>query len=62
MSRSEAVAIGLLPAAGQSDFDDQGNRLGDELVTDPEVVVRTCAWRDLAVHHSALENAQGAVA
>lgn len=61
----EARDIGLLPAAGDSDwwlldssrlvvmrFDSQGHRLQNELITDPAVVVKACYWRDLAVHHS----------
>ncbi|WP_068922230.1 DUF6879 family protein [Planobispora rosea] len=59
--------IGLLPAAGDTDwwlldserlvvmhFDDEGHRIHNELVTDPEVVAQACTWRDLAVHHSVL--------
>lgn len=31
-----------------------GSKLtGAELITDPEIVVQHCAWRDLAVHYSA---------
>lgn len=65
-----AHEVGLLPAAGDEDwwlldesrlivmrFDDQGNRVENELVTDPESVRQACAWRDLAVHHSALQGA-----
>ncbi|MEQ4205773.1 DUF6879 family protein [Actinopolymorpha sp. B9G3] len=75
MTRSRAYEIGLLPATGTTDwwlldsnrlllmpFDQDGNRLGDELVTDPEVVVQACAWRDLAVHYSILEPLQDAAA
>jgi hypothetical protein len=62
-----AHEIGLLPAAGPDDwwlldssklvimhFDRHGNRVGDELVTDPTAVAQACEWRDLAVHHSVL--------
>lgn len=65
LTRRRAHEIGLLPDAGSIDwwlldsrrlimmrFDDQGHRIGNELVTDAETVVRACAWRDLAVHHS----------
>lgn len=75
LTRARAHDIGLLPAAGWTDwwlldsnrliampFDSDGNRLTDELVTDPAAVVQACAWRDLAVHHSTLENIQGAAA
>jgi hypothetical protein len=34
-------------------FDPNGRPLGGEIVDDPEVVAQHCAWRDLAVHHSA---------
>lgn len=74
-TRQRAHEVGLLPAAGQTDwwlldscrlilmsFDEHGNRTGDELVTDPEMVVQACMWRDLAVHHSTLEEIQGAAA
>ena len=75
LTRARAHEIGLLPAAGRTDwwlldssrliamtFDNDGNRVRDELVTDPEAVVNACAWRDLAVHHSTLETIQGAAA
>lgn len=65
MTRAKAHEIGLLPAAGDTDwwlldsarlvvmtFDDEGHRLKTELVTDPTIVVQACAWRDLAIHHS----------
>jgi hypothetical protein len=66
MTRDRAHQVGLLPAAGIDDwwlldgvrlivmkFDDEGHRIYNELVTAPEVVTQACAWRDLAVHHSA---------
>lgn len=75
MTRARAHEIGLLPAAGQIDwwlldsnklvampFDQDGNRLGDALVSDPDVVVQACAWRDLAIHYSTLEQFHGAAA
>jgi len=75
LTRARAHEIGLLPATGRTDwwlldsnrliamsFDAAGNRLSDELVTDPAAVVQACRWRDLAVHHSTLENVQGAAA
>ncbi len=65
LTRPEAERIGLLPAVGDDDwwlfdstylavmhFDDDGNRLGDELVTDPVRVAQACMWRDLAISHS----------
>lgn len=75
MTRQCACDSGLLPAAGTDDwwlfdsttlalmhFDDQGYRIGTELVTDPEAVVRACAWRDLAVHHSTPDSPGSAAA
>lgn len=75
MTRDRAHEIGLLPAAGHTDwwlldssrlltltFDDEGTKLGSELITDPEIVVQACAWRDLAVHHSTLDQLHGAAA
>jgi len=65
MTRQRAHEVGLLPAAGNSDwwlidsaklivmrFDTAGRRIANELVTDPETVLQACKWRDLAVHHS----------
>lgn len=65
LTRQRAHEIGLLPAAGDTDwwlldserlilmrFDSEGHRIRNELVTDPAVVVKACMWRDLAVHHS----------
>lgn len=73
MTRERAHQIGLLPAAGTSDwwlldstrlivmrFDDEGHRIHNELVTDPEAVTQACTWRDLAVHHSVLAQSQDA--
>lgn len=69
LTRQHAIEIGLLPAAGRTDwwlldsnrlivmhFDDAGNRVNDELVTDPAVVVQACAWRDLAVHYGTTDH------
>jgi hypothetical protein len=66
MSRQRAHEVGLLPAAGEDDwwlldddrlvvmrFNDDGRLVENELVTDPDRVAQACAWRDLAVHHSA---------
>lgn len=66
LTRRRAQAIGLLPAVGVDDwwlldaarllvmkFDEEGHRLGTQLVTDPRRIAQACAWRDLAVHHSA---------
>jgi len=65
MTRRRAHEVGLLPAAGDTDwwlvdsarlivmqFDSAGHRIANELVTDPETVLQACKWRDLAVHHS----------
>ena len=65
MTRQRASAIGLLPAAGDTDwwlldssrliimrFDPQGHRIRTALVTRPAAVIKACAWRDLAIHHS----------
>jgi hypothetical protein len=65
MTEREAYDTGLLPAAAGPDwwlldssrlvvmrFDGRGRRVSNELVTDPAMVVKACAWRDLAVHHS----------
>lgn len=65
LTRHRAFEIGLLPAAGNVDwwlldsnrlilmhFDEHGNRIHNELETDPKIVVQACTWRDLAVHHS----------
>ena len=75
MTRARAHAVGLLPAAGGTDwwlidssslivmhFDGQGHRIRNELVTDPAVVVQACMWRDLAVHHSVLADSQDSAA
>jgi hypothetical protein len=69
ITRSRAEEIGLLPAAGDTDwwlldssrlvvmrFDRAGRRVGTELVTNPKAVIKACAWRDLAVHHSVQEH------
>lgn len=75
MTRARAYEVGLLPAAGTEDwwlldenklvvmrFDDQGNRIHNELVTDPARVLQACEWRDLAVHHSAPDEDRSAAA
>ncbi|WP_405149380.1 hypothetical protein OG589_14335 [Sphaerisporangium sp. NBC_01403] len=75
MTRQRAHEVGLLPAAGTTDwwlldssrlivmhFDDEGHRIHNELVTDPAVVIQACTWRDLAVHHSDLAQSQDAAA
>jgi hypothetical protein len=71
LTRQRAHEIGLLPAAGNTDwwlldssrliamhFDDEGHRIKNELITDPAVVIQACMWRDLAVHHSVLNQDQ----
>lgn len=77
LTRQRAYEIGLLPAAGNTDwwlldssrlivmrFDDmaEGHRIENELITDPEVVIKACKWRDLAVHHSDLAGDQDVAA
>jgi hypothetical protein len=75
LDRPRAHEIGLLPAAGVDDwwlldscrlvvmrFDADGHRIENELVTDPARVVRACAWRDLAVHHSTSDQRRGQAA
>jgi hypothetical protein len=75
LTRQRTHEIGLLPDVGDKDwwlldsnrlilmrFDEQGNRIHNELETDPAIVVRACAWRDLAVHYSAPSEARSAVA
>lgn len=65
MTPAKAVEVGLLPAVGNVDwwlfdscrlvqmhFDDEGHRIKSVVTTDAELVVRACAWRDLAVHYS----------
>ena len=67
LTRRQAYDIGLLPAAGPWDwwlldstrlvimeFDADGHRIRNTLTTDPEVVLKACMWRDLAVHHATL--------
>jgi hypothetical protein len=64
-TRERAYETGLLPAAGNDDwwlldssrlvvmqFGAGGRRTRNVLVTEPVTVLRACAWRDLAVHHS----------
>jgi hypothetical protein len=75
MTRERAHEIGLLPVAGDCDwwlldsnrliimrFDAEGHRLANELITDPQLVVQACAWRDLAVHHSSADQPSHAAA
>lgn len=75
LTRRRAHDIGLLPAAGTTDwwlldskrliamrFDTEGHRIKNELITDPAVVIKACAWRDLAVHHSSRADAQSKAA
>lgn len=74
LTRARAHEIGLLPAAGTTDwwlldsnrlivmnFDDDGRRISTELTTDPTAVQQACAWWDLAVHHGVLEEPTDAV-
>jgi Family of unknown function (DUF6879) len=75
ITRHRAHEVGLLPAAGTRDwwlldssrlvvmtFDEEGHRIQNELITDPTIVVQACAWRDLAVHYSAPDQAGDAAA
>jgi len=68
LTRAEAHDIGLLPAAGATDwwllddtrllamtFNGEGHRIRTQLVTDPTTITQACAWRDLAVRHSVPE-------
>lgn len=64
LSREQAHHIGLLPAAGTTDwwlfddqwlilmhFDDAGHRVGNEITDEHEPVEQARQWRYLAVHH-----------
>ncbi|MGX7669886.1 DUF6879 family protein [Plantactinospora sp. DSM 117369] len=75
MTRTQAHAIGLLPAAGDVDwwlldsellimmmFDGDGHRTRNELVADPLIVAQAQAWWDLAVRHSTPDPAPSAAA
>jgi len=75
MTRAEAYRVGLLPAAGNADwwlldssrlivmrFDEEGNRIHNELVTDPQFVEQTRVWWDLAVRYSAPDEHRDAAA
>ncbi|MDW5323888.1 hypothetical protein R6Y94_08575 [Plantactinospora sp. KLBMP9567] len=75
MTRSQAHAIGLLPAAGDVDwwlldsellimmmFDGDGHRTRNELVADPLIVAQAQAWWDLAVRHGTPDPAPSAAA
>jgi hypothetical protein len=74
LTRAQAHKIGLLPAAGNTDwwlldrrriilmgFDDVGRRIRTELTDDPATVEQACAWWDLAVRHGVLDNPRDAV-
>lgn len=73
LTRQQAHNIGLLPAAGTTDwwlldetwlilmrFDAHGNRIANELTTDPATIEQACTWRDLAVRSGALEHPDNA--
>jgi hypothetical protein len=75
MTRDQAHDVGLLPAAGEADwwlldsgrliimrFDDQGHRIHNELVTDPEIVAQARTWRDLAIRYSVPDGSGNAAA
>lgn len=63
LSKRRAVEIGLPLSSdwwlfdserlAMMKFDQDGRPLGGEIVIDPTVVVDHCAWRDLAIQHSA---------
>jgi hypothetical protein len=68
MERATAHDVGLLPAAGDTDwwllddsnvilmrFDKAGNRIHTELTDDPRIVAQASKWWDLAVRHSVPE-------
>jgi len=72
MTRQRAHDVGLLPAAGTVDwwlidsnriltlhFNEDHQRVRNELVDDLATVVQANAWRDLAVHHAAPETLVG---
>jgi hypothetical protein len=72
MTRDEAQACGLLPAAAAADwwlidsarvyqttYNPDFSIKQTVLDDDPHVVVQACMWRDLAVHFSHLEHLQG---
>lgn len=61
LSRSQALGVGLpledwwlfdSTRLVQMRFDDEGAAMGQQLVTDPQVVARHCSWRDLALRHA----------
>jgi hypothetical protein len=75
LTRRRAEEIGLLPAAGTTDwwlldsrellvltFGDDRRISRRELVTDPAAVVQAAVWRDLAVHHGELTECRHPVA
>lgn len=75
LTRKRAHEIGLLPAAGDTDwwlldnermilihFDDEGHPVRYELSTDPATVNLARGWRDLAVRNSVRANVRGAAA
>lgn len=70
LTRQKARDIGLLPAAGDTDwwlidddrlivmkFDPQHRRISTQLVTDPAAVAQARDWRDLAVQHAFAQGA-----
>jgi len=74
LTRTHAHHIGLLPAAGNTDwwlldnnrlilmhFDPAGTRTSAQLTTDPATIEQACAWRDLAVRHSVPDNPEDAL-
>lgn len=65
MTRAHAHEIGLLPAAGTTDwwlldnerlivmtFDDDGRRIHNAFITGPTTIAQAGTWRDLAVRYS----------
>jgi hypothetical protein len=72
MTRSDAFTVGLLPAAGNTDWwllDDEqlilmkfraGRRIWTATSADPNLIQQARTWRDLAVRHSVLD-VEGAI-
>lgn len=70
LTRPRANQIGLMPAAGDTDwwlfddlwlliyhFDTAGNRIRNEVDNDPALVEQARTWRDLAVRHGVPDHA-----
>ncbi|GII23804.1 DUF6879 family protein [Planosporangium mesophilum] len=68
LTRQQAYDIGLLPAAGNTDwwlldetrliilrFDEVGHRIANEITTDQQMIDQACTWRELAIRYGVLE-------